>query len=128
MVIKTLLWGGFFAVACVAGLWSPVFAVIGYVGHYVVGPESQWWNAPLRPLGLRYSFTLAAFAAAGTLLHWNSLRFGRSVLHPQEKLILLFLGLMWILTILGPETRVGNYTGVAHPAVKVTKIVIFILI
>jgi len=126
--LKTILWGGFFVVTAAGALWNPLLGIIGYVGHYCVGPDQQWWNAPLRPLGLRYSFTLALTTAAGMVLHWPKLRFGRELLTRQEKLVLLFLGLVWLSVLIGPETT-GRYTkpGIDHPSVKFTKVVIFAL-
>ena len=128
MALKTILWAGFFGAMCIAALWSPIWGVVGYVGNYSIGASSQWWNAPLSPLGIRYSLTLAAFTAAGIAINWGKLRFGRSLLCRHEKLLLLFLGIVWLSTIFGPET-VGAYTlpGIDHPSVKLTKIVIFTL-
>lgn len=128
MPLKTILWAGFFGAMCLAALSSPIWGIIGYVGHYSVGPEGQWWNAPLRPLEMRYSFTLAAFTAVGIALNWGKLRFGPSILLRQEKLLLLFLAFVWLSTIFGPET-VGRYTrpGIDHPSMKLTKVVIFTL-
>ncbi len=126
MALKTILFAVLFAAACGGAVFEPIWGVLGYVGHYCVGPDRQWWNAPLRPLGIRYSFTLAVITAAGIAINWGKLRFGRSVLCRHEKLMLLFLGIVWLSVIIGPET-VGRYTrpGIDHPSVKLTKIIIF---
>lgn len=128
MPLKTILWGGFFAATCLGALWSPIWGIIGYVGTYSTGAQRQWWEAPLSPLGIRYYFTLAVFTAVGIALNWSRLRFGKSLLHRHEKLLLLFLGIVWLGALLGPET-VGAYTqpGIDHPSVKLTKILIFAL-
>lgn len=126
MPVRTLMWAGFFAVTVVGALWNPLLGIVGYIGHYCIGADRQWWNAPLSGLGIRYSFTLAAATAVGILLNWRKLRFGSSLLHRPEKLALLFLGIVWLSVLMGPET-VGRYDrpGIDHPSVKFTKIMIF---
>jgi len=128
MPLKTILWAAFFVVTCLGALWAPIFGIVGYTGHYCLGADRQWWNVPLRPLAIRYSLTLAVFTGVGIMLNWGKLRFGRSILCRQEKLILLFLGIVWLMVAIGPKT-VGHYTlpGIDHPSVKLTKIVIFVL-
>ena len=127
MPLKTLLWLGFFGTMCVAALFSPVWGIIGYVGHYSIGPERQWWEAPLNWMGLRYSLMLAVCTAIGIALNWGKLRFGRSALDSQEKLMLLFLGLVWLIALVGSKT-VGHYQSsqIDHPTVKLLKILIFV--
>ena len=110
--------------ACGA-LFDPVLGVLGYMLHYIVGPERQWWHAQLNPLGLRYSFTLAAITAIGIVLNRTRLRFGK-LLMGQEKLALLMIALIWALTLIGPET-VGRYTVTDHASIKMTKVMIFCL-
>ena len=110
--------------ACGA-LFDPVLGVLGYMLHYIVGPERQWWHAQLNPLGLRYSFTLAAITAIGIVLNRTRLRFGK-LLIGQEKLLLLMIALIWALTLIGPDT-VGRYTVTDHASMKMTKVMIFCL-
>ena len=105
-------------------LLNPILGVAGYMSHYVIGPERQWWAAPINHLGIRYSYTLALLTAVGMALHWGKINFGKSFLVRQEKLILAFLGVVWLARILGSDT-VGWYSVVDHPSVKFTKIVIF---
>ena len=104
---------------------DPVLGVLGYMLHYIVGPDRQWWHAPLNPLGLRYSFILAAITAIGIVLNRTRLRFGK-LLVGQEKLALLMIALIWALTLIGPET-VGRYTIADHASIKMTKVMIFCL-
>ena len=126
MALKTILFLAAF-IACSGGaLYMPLLGILGYVGHYNLGPERQWWGAPLNDLGLRYSYTLALMAGIGMALHWKSLRYGKPFLHSQEKLLLVFLGLIWLSTFVGEPTT-GAYTLVDHPSVKMTKVVIFAL-
>ena len=124
MGIRTLLWAGFFFGMCIAAFANPIWGLVGYIGHYSVGPESQWWAGPMNRLGLRYSFTLAACTGIGILLHRMKSPFRTGILHPQQKLMLAFLAIVWMTTLITPDT-VGRYTTVDHPSVKLTKVIIF---
>lgn len=128
MPLKTLLFAVLFAMACCGALYSPIWGILGYVAHYSIGPERQWWHAPLSPLGIRYSFMLAMLTAAGIIVQWKSLRFGNHVFSTHEKTFLAFLAAVWLSTLLGPDT-VGHYTAatIDHPSIKLTKITIFTL-
>ena len=126
MPLKTVLFLGLFVVCTVGALWAPLLGILGYVGHYCIGPERQWWAAPISHWGLRYSYTLAIATAVGIALHWRSLRFGKTFLVRHEWLILLFLGVVWLSTLTSEETS-ASYTLVDHPSVKMTKVVIFLL-
>lgn len=125
MGTKSILFIGLFALCSCGALVAPIFGALGYMGHYCVGPEKQWWAAPFSHLGIRYSFTLAALTALGMVLHWNKLRFGKFLMS-QEKLILLFLGVVWLGVLIGDET-IGRYTTVDHPSLKMTKVILFAL-
>jgi len=125
MALKTILFLAAF-IACSGGaLYMPLLGILGYVGHYNLGPERQWWGAPLNYLGLRYSYTLALMAAIGIAIHWRSLRYGKTFFVGQEKLLLAFLGAVWFSTLISEQTEF--YTVVDHPSVKMTKVVIFAL-
>ncbi len=126
MPLRTGLFLGLFAFCAAGALVHPLLGILGYVGHYCLGPERQWWEAPIGHWGLRYSFTLAVATAIGMAIHWRSLRFGKSLLTRHEWLILIFLGIVWLSTITSPETT-GRYTLVDHPSVKMTKVVVFVL-
>jgi len=125
MAIKTVLFVIAFIVCSGGALFAPVLGVLGYVGHYNLGPERQWWSASLRPLGLRYSFTLAAMTAVGMLLNLRKLRFGKSVLNRHEILILMYLGWVWLAHAMSEPTVGARYALVDHPTVKLTKVIIF---
>ncbi len=107
-------------------MFSPLWGVLGYITHYNMGPEHQWWGRPLANMGIRLSFTLGAVTAASMILNWGSLSYGRQFLIGHEKLILLFLALAWAIH-LGSEATVGRYTTVDHPVVKFTKVVLFLM-
>ncbi len=126
MAIRSLIFLGLFGI-CVAGaLVHPLLGVMGYIAHYSIGPENQWWGARLNHLGIRYSYTLALMTAIGIVLNWGRIMGGRRLLRRQETLVLLFLGVVWLSVVIGQET-VGRYTSAAidHPSMKLTKVVIF---
>lgn len=129
MPLRTILFGVVFVGFVIAGLQAPAWGVCAYVLNYCIGPERQWWTAPLSQMGVRFSLTLAAATALGFVLHYGALRdkFGRSALLGQEKLLLLFLGMVWLSTAIGDPT-VGHYTVIDHPSVKMTKIMIFVFL
>jgi O-antigen ligase len=115
-----------FVVCAVGALANPLLGILGYIAHYNIGPEGQWWFSSLRGLDLRYSFTLAAATTLGVALNWNKLSWGNRFFLSQEKLMLAFLGLVWLLSFIC-ESGV-TYTVMDHPAVKLTKILLFALL
>ena len=125
MPLKLIAFSILFLFFAGGALFDPVLGVLGYMLHYIIGPERQWWHAQLNPLGLRYSFTLAAMTAIGIVLNRTRLRFGK-LLIGQEKLLLLMIALIWALTLIGPDT-VGRYTVTDHASIKMTKVMIFCL-
>ncbi len=125
MPLKTILFLVLFVTCAVGALWMPLLGVLGYIGHYCIGPERQWWAAPIRQWGLRYSYLLALLTGVGILLNFRRLRFGRPILRRQEWLLLLFLGIVWLSSFIGKETE--SYTTVDHPTVKMTKVIVFAL-
>src|SRR4030042_499325 len=95
MPFKAVLFAGLFAFCAIGALSNPIWGILGYVGHYCVGPENQWWSAPLRPLGLRYSLILGVMTLLGFAIHRRRLCDGK-LLMGQEKLVLLFLAMVWV--------------------------------
>lgn len=126
MGLRTILFLLAFATATLGSLFNPLLGVFGYVLHYDLGPERQWWAAPIGYLGIRYSLTLAVATAIGMAIHWRRLQYGEKALLLHEKLMLLFLAVVWFSTLVGGET-VGRYTMTDHPSVKMTKVIIFTL-
>lgn len=126
MGIKTTLFLLIFLVCCGGALFMPLLAVLGYVAHYVIGPETQWWAAPLKPYDIRYSLTLAVMAAVGIALHWHRLRLPGPTFSRQEWVMLLFLAIAWFSTLVGEQT-VGLYTTIDPPAMKLLKTTVFAL-
>jgi hypothetical protein len=124
MTLKGLLFISLFFFCTLGALALPHLGVYGYIADYCINPADQWWGRPFAQMGFRFSFTLALATMVGMVWQWKKLQFGDSILYPQEVTLLLILGLIWILTIIGPDT-VGRYTTTDHPSVKLTKIFIF---
>jgi putative inorganic carbon (hco3(-)) transporter len=126
MALKTLLFLLLFLLCTVGAFGVPLLGVVGYMAHNVLGPERQWWALPLRDFNIRYSMTLAIVTAVGLALNWHRLRPSGPLFARQEKLMLLFLGLVWLSSLVG-EPIIGQYTSVDPPAVKLAKTLIFVL-
>ena len=90
MAIKTLLFLGLFVLCSVGALFVPLLGVLGYVAHYCIGPERQWWSASIKPWGIRYSYTLAMCTAIGIALNWRSLRYGKRFFVMDRKRLIWF--------------------------------------
>lgn len=123
MPLKTVLFILLFALATCGALAHPLLGILGYVAHYTIGPERQWWERPIQHLGIRYSYVLAIATAIGVALNYRRLRFGKKLLHRNEVLLLLFVGLLWLLRVVSEPTE--YYTIVDHPTLKLTKVMIF---
>jgi O-antigen ligase len=127
MPFKTLLFLGVFGMCCLGTLFvSPLWGVLGYVGHYCMPPEGQWWAAGIKSWGIRYSFVLALLTGVGILFHYRRLRYGKRLFHRHEVLAVLFLGIVWLSVLIGEPTH-GRYATIDHPSVKLTKVIIFAL-
>ncbi|MBN2212130.1 MAG: O-antigen ligase family protein [Sedimentisphaerales bacterium] len=126
MAIKTIIFALGVAASFAVAPFIPLWGLVAYVLHYNIGPEGQWWASPINDLGVRYSLILAVLTAVGMLVNWNKLKFGKSLLTGQEKLLLLFLAIVWLGVFIGGKT-VGRYSVVDHPSVKMTKMVVLLL-
>jgi hypothetical protein len=126
MSLKGLLYIGLFGLCAVGALFLPQLGIYGYIADYCINPSGQWWGAPFSAMGLRGSFTLAAATLLGMVLHFNRLKYGEKFLSTQERWLLVFLAVIWVLFFISPET-VGRYTTTDHPSVKMTKIFVFVL-
>jgi len=125
MAIKTIVFLGVFAICAAGALVEPMLGVLGYMGHYCTGPETQWWSAPVRYWGIRYSYWLALATAVGLILNHRNWAFGKSLLTGQEKMMLLFLGITWLSEVTGEDTSWQAAAG--EDPWKLTKVIIFAL-
>ena len=125
MPLKTLLFSGIFGIVCIATLANPLIGIVGYMGHYFVHPEAQWWGEVLRDHGVRFSFTIAILTMISVTIHFRKLRFN-SFLIGQEKLLLLFIALLWLSFVIAPPLVEQKFDSEFAP-VKMTKMAVFLL-
>ena len=125
MGLRTIAFVLLFLGCSCGALGVPLLGILGYVAHYIIGPERQWWVAPLRQFEIRYSLTLAVATAIGIALNFGKLRYGATLLTSQEKALLGFVGFAWLLRAFSEPTVF--YTVVDHPALKLTKVAVFCL-
>ncbi len=125
MSLKLIAFISIFFFLIVGALINPIWGIIGYMAHYIVGAERQWWHAPLNSLGMRYSLFFSLVIVAGIFLNKGKLRFSK-LLVSQEIIALGMLLLMWFVYLVGPET-VNRYMYTDHPTLKITKVMIFCL-
>jgi len=123
MPLKTIFFLGGFFLCCVGALVVPLWGIIGNVLYYTIG--TGWWTTPIRGWGIRYSYILAVATALGVAINWRKLEFGKTILMKQEKLVLVFLAIVWLSTIFSETTSTASYLIVDHPSLKLTKFVIF---
>ena len=125
MPVKTLVFITLFVICAGGALFLPLLGVVGYVVHYSIGPERQWWVGAIHSWGIRYSYVLALCTAIGFAFHYRRLQFGTPFVRRHEGIALLFLAMVWLSVLVG-ETAV-SYTTVDHPAAKMTKVMLFSL-
>ena len=126
MGIKTLLFAAFVAGCVLGAAWLPVLGVLGYVGIYSIGPQRQWWHAPLSRFAPRYSLLLVTVTALGMALNWSRLRCWRRFFANQEKLLLLFAAVIWLGVVLGGGAA-ARYAKIDPPEIKFLKVMVFLL-
>ena len=124
MPAKAIIFIVLFLICTVGAVFLPHIGIYAYVSDYYMGSASQWWAAPFRAMGIRFSLTIAVVTIIGIFLKWKNLKFGRGLLYKQETLIVIFLIFVWFFSIIGEET-IGRYSTSDHPTVKLTKIVVF---
>jgi len=94
MTIRGVFFIGLFAVCSLMAFAEPFAGVVAYVVHYHTYPEKSWWGSALSASGVRYSYTITACLALGTLLNLGRLPYGR-LISRHEALYLVFL--CWML-------------------------------
>jgi O-antigen ligase len=129
MSLTTMLVLILFAVGCLGAFYAPIVGVVAYLLHYHISPEQQWWGTGLRGSWLRMSLFLALFTGASAWVHRDSLRMGRPFLRGLEKMLLVFLGVVWLSKLLGVLAGAGGgESGIDPPEIKMIKVAIFALI
>ncbi len=128
MAIKSIFFLIVFAATCGGAIFMPMIGVVGYVAHYHVAPEGAWWGQLIADLGIRYSLIIACCAIVGVVVRYSSLRYGNKLLTRQEWLIVAMGAVVWLSTIIGGSPAAAAFGGDDAPAIKFTKIVIFMLV
>ncbi|WP_305046447.1 O-antigen ligase family protein [Geoalkalibacter sp.] len=125
MGLRSILFAALVAVALVGAFYHPIIGLIGYMGHYCIGPERQWWHAPMRGLGLRYSLMFALVSAVSIYINRHKLKY-KNFMVGQEWLIVIFVLVVWVAHVFS-SASVGRYEAADHPTVKMVKITIFLM-
>jgi O-antigen ligase len=125
--MTTIVFAAGLVVCLVGAVFLPILGILGYIAVYCIGAEGHWWYQPLSHFGLRSAFLLGLMSAVGAAIHFRKLRYGTTFVTTHEKLLLLFLAVVWVSTLMSPPTILA-YTLVDHPSVKMLKIVVFILL
>ncbi|MCK4626680.1 MAG: O-antigen ligase family protein, partial [Phycisphaerae bacterium] len=125
MATKTLIFLVCFFAACGGALVAPLIGVMSYVLIYQISPHTQWWGMPIRYWGIRYSLAIAVSTGLGMIMGYRRLHPGKKILTSHERLLTLFIGLVWLSTLLWPmQAQVYSSD---HPVFKMTKVLIFLL-
>lgn len=117
-----------FAITCGGALYNPLIGIIGYVLHYHIAPETQWWGTAISHLGIRYSFLLVILTGISTILNHGKLRYGDKLLVRHEWLFLLFVAMVWLSPFVGITPNQNPGSIVDPPEMKMLKILIVILL
>ena len=130
MPIKTVLFLIAFVVSSGAALYIPIIGIIGYIAHYHIWPEAQWWGEPMRAYGLRLSATFFGVALIGYLLNIGSRRLYKTRFSSQEALFVVTILLLWAYV-----PTLESWSHGLRPAFfqedlieKLTKIILFVLL
>lgn len=128
MAITTILLLIGLVICCGGALYNPLIGIIGYILHYHISPDTQWWGASISHLGIRYSFLLVIFTGIGTILNRERLRYGNNLLVRHEWLFILFVAIVWLSLFVGlPIDR--NPAGIVDPPeIKMLKLLIVVFL
>jgi len=124
MALSTLVYISLLAIFALGGaFYHPLISLLSYFASYHIPPSAQWWGyAPLASWGVRHCFVLATATAIGVFLNRSKLNYGR-LLESQEKLMILFLALIWLSIPFGVDLHSEKYN-----ALKMTKVILIVLI
>ena len=130
MAVKTLLLLLGFVFCSVGALFFPMIGVVGYVLHYHLWPDNQWWGRDLSQWGLRYAFTIGLCLLIGTLLNKSKLKLGRQVMRTHEWLLVAFWVVAMVSVLGGVELTFHplDRTGQHMLLDKLSKVLLFCLL
>ncbi len=98
------------------------------MADYCVNPADQWYGRPFVSMGIRFSFFLAVATLVGFFLQRKKLFFGKNFLYKNEIYIFVFLTIVWLSSFLSPVTDPSMYIVTDSPAIKLTKVIIFVFL
>lgn len=127
MPLRGVAFLGFYFFCLCGAFVAPHLGIYGYITTYCIGPENEWWSVPFRHWGIRFSYFMAIATAIGFILNKAKLNWGRTLFLKQEILFCIFVILMWFSRLISEPTT-GYYTTIDHPAVKLSKIGIFLFL
>ena len=108
MAIKTVILLLSFCGCCIGTLYAPLIGVLGYVAHYLLWPENQWWGQAISVLNLRYAFTIGVFLVAGVLLRKHTLQLASRSMWGQEWLMIAMVAAVAISMVSGYENTIRH--------------------
>jgi O-antigen ligase len=124
MPLRSLAFLAYFFGSSAAALASPMIGLVCYIVLYHLYPQTTWWGAPLKPLGIRYSFICGLCLLIGTVLQATRLRFGHRLIHPLEAgAVAVFLAML-----LSLGTGAGPNAQTALLLDKMGKLVLFLIV
>ena len=130
MAIKTVILLLSFCGCCIGTLYAPLIGVLGYVAHYLLWPENQWWGQAISVLNLRYAFTIGVFLVAGVLLRKHTLQLASRSMWGQEWLMIAMVAAVAISMVSGYENTIrhGSFDEQVQVLDKMAKVLLFCLL
>ncbi len=130
MGVKSILFLSLFVLAVLAAPAAPLWGVLGYLGHYYVWPEAQWWGRFLAQMDVRVSLTIAALTAVGVLLNWGRIRARTPgpLFHSQEWLLWLYAGVIGLTEVWALPENPDFPTPGEPPFFKMMKVAAFVFL
>lgn len=130
MGIKTVILLLSFSGCCIGTLYAPLVGVLGYVTHYLLWPDNQWWGQAVAVLNLRYAFTIGVFLIAGVVLRKHTLQLASRSMWGQEWLMIAMVVTVAISMISGYQNTAqhGSFDEQLQLLDKMAKVILFCLL
>ncbi len=113
-----ILFMGLYMAGLVATLLNPIWGAATYVWVYHINPHGHWWSEPINAVGLRSSFTVAAFLALSILIYRPTL--ARNAQQFSLGIMGLLLFAFWTLTTTLWSDSPDRATMLADKAIKMS--------
>ena len=128
MAITTILLLIGLVICCGGALYNPLIGIIGYILHYHISPDTQWWGTAISHFGVRYSFLLVIFTGIGTVLNRERLRYDNKLLSRHEWLFILFVAIVWLSHFIGLPSDRDPASIVDPPEIKMLKLLVVVFL